>query len=110
MVLESIWATKTETASRLRGRIKAVLNWATARNHHQGENPARWCGHLENLLPPRGRVRRVRHHAALPYAEVAGFMAALEVLGRPPTCAPGTSCSRAAGRTGRCRIWRCSSC
>jgi integrase len=75
--LEPIWTEKPETASRLRGRIESVLDWAKARGYRQGENPARWRGHLENLLPPRSKVRRVEHHAALDYAEMAGFMAEL---------------------------------
>ena len=75
--LEPIWTTKPETAGRVRGRIESVLDWATARGYRQGENPARWRGHLENLLPQKAKVRRVEHHAALPYVEIAGFMAAL---------------------------------
>jgi integrase len=75
--LEPIWQTKTETAARLRGRIESVLDWATARAYRTGENPARWRGHLENLLPKRSRVRRVAHHAALPYAELPAFMVEL---------------------------------
>jgi integrase len=69
-----LWTTKPETAGRVRGRIEAVLDWATSRNYRQGENPARWRGHLENLLPKKAKVRRVKHHAALPYAEIAAFM------------------------------------
>jgi integrase len=69
-VLEPIWQVKTDTASRVRGRIEAVLDWATARGHRQGENPARWKGHLANLLPARSKLHRVAHHAALPYGEV----------------------------------------
>ncbi len=76
-VLEPIWTTKPETASRVRGRIEAVLDWATARGYRQGENPARWRGHLENLLPKKSKVRAVAHHAALPYAELGSFMAEL---------------------------------
>lgn len=76
-VLEPIWATKTETASRVRGRIEAILDWATVRAYRQGDNPARWRGHLENLLPRRSKVKKVQHHAALPYREVAAFMASL---------------------------------
>jgi integrase len=72
--LEPIWQTKTETASRVRGRIEAVLDWAAARGFRQGENPARWRGHLENLLPKPSKVRRVEHHPALPYAEIGAFM------------------------------------
>jgi integrase len=77
-VLEPIWTTKPETAGRVRGRIEAVLDWATAREYRQGENPSRWRGHLDKLLPARSKVRRVEHHAALPYDEVAGFMTFLQ--------------------------------
>lgn len=76
-VLEPIWATKTETASRLRGRIESVLNWATTSGLRQGENPARWRGHLDNLLPKPSKVQTVEHHAALPFAEIGPFMAEL---------------------------------
>ena len=75
--VERLWTTKTETASRVRGRIESVLDWAAARGYREGENPARWRGHLENLLPARSKVARVEHHAALPYAEIAAFMAEL---------------------------------
>lgn len=75
--LEPIWETKTETASRLRGRIEVVLDWATVRGFRQGENPARWRGTLDKLLPKRSKVQRVEHHAALPYAEMPTFMAEL---------------------------------
>ncbi len=73
-VLEPIWATKPETASRVRGRIESILDWASARGYRLGENPARWRGHLENLLPRRSRVRKVKHHPALAYDEVGAFM------------------------------------
>jgi integrase len=76
-VLEPIWKTKTETASRVRGRIEAVLDWATVRGYRRGDNPARWRGLLENVLPQRSKVQRVAHHAALPYAEIGAFVAAL---------------------------------
>jgi integrase len=75
--IEPIWTEKPETASRVRGRIESILDWARARGFRQGENPARWRGHLENLLPKRSKVRRVEHHAALPYTEIGAFMAAL---------------------------------
>jgi len=75
--LEPIWTTKTETASRVRGRIESILDWATARGYRRGDNPARWRGHLENLLPARAKVQKVQHHEALPYAEMAAFFAAL---------------------------------
>jgi integrase len=73
-VLEPIWTTKPETAGRLRGRIEAILDWATVRGHRRGENPARWRGHLEQLLPKRGAVRKVEHHPALPFDEVGSFL------------------------------------
>ena len=76
-VLEPLWREKTETASRLRGRIEAVLDYATARGWRSGENPARWRGHLDNLLPARSKVAKVEHHAALPWREIGAFMAAL---------------------------------
>ncbi len=76
-VLEPIWKTKTETASRLRGRIEQILDWATARGYRNGLNPARWRGHLDKLLPKPSKVARVEHHDALPAAEVGNFMAAL---------------------------------
>lgn len=75
--LEPIWTAKTETASRVRGRIESVLDWAAARGYRIGENPARWRGHLENLLPKRASVQKVEHHAALPYGEIGAFMEAL---------------------------------
>jgi integrase len=76
-ILEPIWNAKTETASRVRGRIEAILDWAKARGLRMGENPARWRGHLSNLLPKRSKIRRVQHHPALPYAEMPAFMTAL---------------------------------
>jgi integrase len=76
-ILEPIWNSKTETASRVRGRIEAILDWAKARGLRTGENPARWRGHMSNLLPMRSKVRRVQHHPALPYAEISGFVTAL---------------------------------
>ncbi len=57
----TLWTARPETASRVRGRIESVLDWAAARNYRQGENPARWRGHLENLLPKRSKVRAVEH-------------------------------------------------
>ena len=72
--IEPIWTTKTETASRLRGRIEAVLDWAAVRGYRKGDNPARWRGHLDKLLPRPSQVVRVKHHAALPYTEVGAFM------------------------------------
>ncbi|WP_186207449.1 tyrosine-type recombinase/integrase [Burkholderia gladioli] len=77
-ILEPIWATKTETATRLRGRIESILAWATVRRYRAGLNPARWKGHLDQLLAKPSRLQKVKHHAALPYAEVCSFMALLK--------------------------------
>jgi integrase len=79
--LEAIWTRKPETASRLRGRIERVLDWARVRGYRSGENPARWKGHLDHLLPARSKVKVVEHHAALPYAEIGAFMADLRCRG-----------------------------
>jgi integrase len=79
-VLEPIWKAKPETASRLRGRIEAVLDWARVREFRGGENPARWRGHLDHLLPAKSKVRRVEHHAALPYTNIGAFMVNLRAL------------------------------
>jgi integrase len=76
-VLEPIWTDKTETASRLRGRIERVLDWAIARGYRVGDNPARWRGHLQSLLPPPAKVQKVEHHPALPYVAIGGFMSDL---------------------------------
>jgi integrase len=76
-VLEPIWKAKPETAGRVRGRIEAILDWAKVRGLRQGENPARWRGHLDHLLPAKSKVRRVKHHAALPYAELPRFIEGL---------------------------------
>jgi integrase len=72
-VLKPLWTTKPETASRLRGRIEAVLDATKAQGLRSGENPARWRGHLENLLPKRAKLSR-GHHAALPLKDLPGFM------------------------------------
>jgi integrase len=76
-VLEPLWATKVETASRLRNRIELILDAARAQGHRSGENPARWRGHLDKLLPKKSKVREVRHHAALPWRDIPAFMATL---------------------------------
>jgi integrase len=77
-ILQPIWTTKTETASRLRGRIENVLDYAKTHGWRTGENPARWKGHLENVLPQPGKVAKVEHHAAMPWREIGAFMAELE--------------------------------
>jgi integrase len=69
-----LWQGKTETASRLRGRLESILDWAAFRGYREGENPARWKGHLEHELPARNKVQKVAHHAALPYGELGAFM------------------------------------
>lgn len=76
-VLKPIWTEKTETASRVRNRIELVLDAAKARGLREGENPARWRGHLDKLLPRREKVQAVKHHTALPYPQLPAFMALL---------------------------------
>ena len=73
-VLQPIWHTKPESASRIRGRIELVLDWAKARGYRDGENPARWRGHLDKLLPSRKKVQPVRHHSAIRFADVPAFL------------------------------------
>jgi integrase len=75
--IEPIWSAKTETASRVRGRIESVLDWSTVRGYRSGDNPARWKGHLDQVLPARGTIAKVAHHPALPYTELPVFMADL---------------------------------
>ncbi len=75
--LRPIWEAKTVTATRVRGRIERVLDWAKVHGMREGENPARWRGHLENLLPKPSKVSRPQHHAAMPYADAAAFMTIL---------------------------------
>jgi integrase len=76
-VLDPIWTEKPETASRVRGRIEAVLDAATVRGFRQGSNPAQWKGNLAHILPARARVRKVAHHPALPFDDMPGFLTAL---------------------------------
>jgi integrase len=77
-VLDPIWHAKTETATRLRSRIELILDAARADGHRTGENPARWRGHLDKLLPAPRKVSPVQHHAALPFADAPAFMSALD--------------------------------
>ncbi len=86
-VLEPIWETKTETATRVRGRIENVLDWATVKGYRDGANPARWKGHLEHLMKSRKemaaaghKTATVRHHPALPFKLMPKFMAALRCI------------------------------
>lgn len=78
-VLRPIWTEKPETASRVRGRIEAIVDFAKVEKNFYGDNPARWRGHLDKTLPPRAKVQKVKHHAALPFAEIGEFM---EELGK----------------------------
>ena len=73
----SFWRSRAETAARVRARIENILDWATVRGYRAGANPAKWRGHLDNLLPARAKVQKAKHHAAMPYAELPGFMAKL---------------------------------
>ncbi|MER9236594.1 integrase arm-type DNA-binding domain-containing protein [Mesorhizobium sp. M0622] len=80
-ILDPIWNTKTETASRVRGRVESVLDWATVRGFRpKGDNPARWRGHLDKALPARAKVAKVQHHAAMPYADLPAFMTRLRAM------------------------------
>lgn len=76
-ILQPIWAEKTETASRVRNRIELILDAAKAKGLRDGENPARWRGHLDKLLPKRSKVQARQHHAALPWSELPAFMVEL---------------------------------
>ncbi|WP_297370033.1 site-specific integrase [Acidocella sp.] len=78
-ILQPIWTVKSETASRVRGRIEVVLNYAAVHGWRTGENPARWRGHLENVLPKKSKVAKVEHHAALPWQEIGPFMTRLNM-------------------------------
>ncbi|BCG62956.1 MAG: hypothetical protein methR_P0638 [Methyloprofundus sp.] len=73
-VLKPIWETKTETATRVRGRIENILSWAAVQKYRPIENPALWKGHLENLLPKPNKLKAVKHHQALPYKEIHTFI------------------------------------
>lgn len=80
-ILRPIWTNKTETATRVRGRIEQVLDWARVRGYREGENPARWRGHLDKLLPAPTKVAKVSHHPALPVDAMPGFMSNLRKRG-----------------------------
>lgn len=97
--LQPIWTAKPETATRVRGRIEAVIDYATARGWRVTANPARWRGHLSNLLPRRSKVARVEHHAALPWQDMGAFM--VDLRKRPGTAARALEfCILTATRTG----------
>jgi integrase len=75
--LRPIWTIKPDTASRIRGRIESILDWARVQGFREGENPARWRGHLDHLLPRPRKVKAPEHHPSLPYSEVSAFIARL---------------------------------
>lgn len=79
-ILEPIWTTKTETATRVRGRVEKVLDWAKVQGYRTGDNPAAWRGHLSEALPKPSKVAVGKHHAALPWAEIGAFMAELKAM------------------------------
>lgn len=76
--LEPIWYNKTETANRVRGRIESILDWAKVKGYRSGENPARWKGHLDQLLPAPSKVKKVKHHSAMPYKDIGDFISLLQ--------------------------------
>jgi integrase len=76
-ILQPLWNEKNETASRVRGRIQRILDWAKVNGHRSGENCARWQGHLDQLLPARSKVHKVENHPALPWEQIPEFMAEL---------------------------------
>jgi len=78
-VIEPIWYTKTETASRIRGRIENILSWAIVRGHHGGPNPAIWRGYIEHLLPKKTKIAQPRHHPAMPYQNIGAFISELKL-------------------------------
>ena len=105
-VLTPIWTQKTETANRVRQRIEAVIDYATALGIRSGDNPARWRGHLDHLLPKPAKVRAVRHHPALPHTDIADFMG--ELSGRTGVAARALNFTiLTAARSGETRgmIW-----
>lgn len=77
--LEPIWKTKTKAATRVRERLERVLSWASTMGYREGENPARWHGHLQEILPPPSKIKTVKHHPSLPYMEVGAFYRLLQV-------------------------------
>jgi len=79
-VLDPIWYTKPTTASRVRGRIEKVLDWAKAQGYREGDNPARWKGHLDSVYPTKEKLAPVKHHAALPYRQIPEFMRKLRAI------------------------------
>jgi integrase len=79
-VLNDIWYTKTTTAMRVRGRIEKVLDWAKVHDYRDGDNPARWKGHLDSVYPTKEKIAPVKHHAAMPYKQIPEFMRKLRAI------------------------------
>jgi hypothetical protein len=82
--IEPIWQNKAETANRVRGRIESVLDWATVRGYRKGDNPARWRGHLAEVLPSREKIQKTIHHAALPFVDSKKMLGPVVAI-EPPT-------------------------
>lgn len=102
LCLEPIWKTKNETASRLRGRIESVLDWAAVRKYRSGDNPARWKGHLDKVLPAPTKIQKVQHHRAVPIDEMPMFMT--DLRGKMGTAARALEFTiLTAGRSGEVR-------
>jgi integrase len=97
--LEPIWRTKTVTASRVRGRIESVLDWAKVKGYRAGDNPARWRGHLDHLLPAVSKVHKVENHTALPHEGIPEFMAKLRKRGKSSTASALEFCILTATRS-----------
>ena len=105
--IEPIWTTKVETASRLRGRIESILDYAKAQSWRAGESPASWKGHLSLTLPARSKVAKVKHHAALAWTETGTFMTALQLqkgVGARALCFAILTAARSGEVRGAC--WR----
>ena len=78
--IKPIWITKTETASRVRGRIEIILDFARVMGFRDGENPAKWKGHLDQLLPAIDKIAPPRHHASMPYSDISAFVSELQTV------------------------------
>jgi integrase len=105
--VEPLWTTKTETATRVRQRIEAILDWAKARGYRDGENPARWRGHLEKLLPSPSKIAPIVHLAAMPYADVPAFFARLKSR-EAVSAKPLAFTILTAARSGEARLATCA--
>jgi len=88
-VLRPIWNEKTETASRVRGRIEKILDWAKVKGFRTGDNPALWRGYLDKIFPAPRKIQRINHHAALPYAEIPKVHVRAAVRLRPSSPSTG---------------------